>query len=47
MRFYNREGEAELLRKYGRVVVIGRRRVGKTRLVEETFKEKCIALFVA
>jgi len=31
MRFYDREEEAELLRKFTRVAVIGRRRVGKTR----------------
>jgi len=37
MRFYDREEEAELLRKFTRAAVIGRRRFGKTRLVEETF----------
>jgi AAA+ ATPase superfamily predicted ATPase len=35
MKFYDREKELELLRKIGRVAVLGRRRIGKTRLLEE------------
>ncbi len=44
MRFYDREKEMEILRKARRVAIIGRRRVGKTRLVEETLNP--ITLFV-
>ena len=44
MKFYNREKEMEILRKATRVAIIGRRRVGKTRLVEEALKP--ITLFV-
>ncbi len=44
MKFYNREKEMEMVRKATRVAVIGRRRVGKTRLVEETLKP--ITLFI-
>lgn len=46
MRFYDREEEIELLRRFTRVAVIGRRRVGKTRLVEETFGDSCLTLFI-
>jgi hypothetical protein len=46
MRFYDREPELAALRKYDRVAVIGRRRVGKTRLVEEALGEKGLTLFV-
>ncbi len=45
MRFYDREKEMEILRRATRVAVIGRRRVGKTRLVEETLNP--ITLFVS
>jgi len=44
MRFYDREREIELLRKGKRIAIIGRRRVGKTRLVEEALNP--ITLFV-
>ncbi|WP_297070524.1 ATP-binding protein [Thermococcus sp.] len=44
MRFYDREKEIELLRKAKRVAIIGRRRVGKTRLVEEALNP--ITLFI-
>jgi len=44
MRFYDREKEIEILRKGRRVAIIGRRRVGKTRLVEEALNP--ITLFV-
>ncbi len=44
MKFYNREKEMEILRRAKRVAIIGRRRVGKTRLVEETLNP--ITLFI-
>ncbi len=44
MRFYDREREIELLLKARRIAIIGRRRVGKTRLVEEALKP--ITLFI-
>ena len=44
MKFYDREKEMEILRKATRVAIIGRRRVGKTRLVEETLQP--ITLFI-
>ncbi|MBD3204438.1 AAA family ATPase [Candidatus Woesearchaeota archaeon] len=47
MKFYNREKEIETLKnlqKDFRIAVIGRRRIGKTRLIEHTFD--CITLFV-
>ncbi|ASJ17509.1 hypothetical protein A3L04_10745 [Thermococcus chitonophagus] len=44
MKFYDREKEIELLRRALRVAIIGRRRVGKTRLVEEALNP--ITLFV-
>ncbi len=44
MRFYDREREVELLRRARRIAIIGRRRVGKTRLVEEALRP--ITLFV-
>ncbi len=48
MRFYNREKEIEILKKLSgnfRIAIIGRRRIGKTRLVEETYKN-CLTFFV-
>ncbi len=45
MKFYNRERELEFIRKHTRVAVLGRRRVGKTRLVEEGL-ENYVKLFV-
>ncbi len=49
MRFYNREREIALLRnlKKYRVAIMGRRRVGKTRLVEEFFSSDLLTLFVS
>ena len=44
MRFYDREREIEVLRKAKRIAIIGRKRVGKTRLVEEALNP--ITLFV-
>ena len=44
MKFYDREREMEILRRARRVAIIGRRRVGKTRLVEETLAP--ITLFI-
>jgi AAA+ ATPase superfamily predicted ATPase len=44
MKFYDREREMEILRRAKRVAIIGRRRVGKTRLVEETLNP--ITLFI-
>ena len=44
MKFYDREKEVEILRRAKRVAIIGRRRVGKTRLVEETLN--LITLFI-
>ncbi|ASJ02712.1 hypothetical protein A3L09_05305 [Thermococcus profundus] len=44
MKFYDREKEVELLRKAKRAAIIGRRRVGKTRLVEEALNP--ITLFI-
>ncbi len=44
MKFYDREKEMEIVQKATRVAIIGRRRVGKTRLVEETLKP--ITLFI-
>ncbi len=45
MKFYDREKELELLRKTGRVAVLGRRRIGKTRLLEEAMQGNYIYLF--
>ncbi|NJE45924.1 ATP-binding protein [Thermococcus sp. GR7] len=44
MKFYDREREIELLRRGKRIAIIGRRRVGKTRLVEEALNP--ITLFI-
>ncbi len=49
MRFYGRKEELELLRRLEggfRVVVVGRRQVGKTRLVREAFPD-CVYLFAS
>jgi AAA+ ATPase superfamily predicted ATPase len=48
MKFYNREKEIELLRRIKgnfRVAVIGRRRVGKTTLVEHFYKKRLLTFF--
>lgn len=50
MRFYNREKEIKILRNLKgdfRIAIVGRRRVGKTRLVEEYYKKKCLTLFIS
>ena len=44
MKFYDRKKEMEIFRRSKRVAIIGRRRVGKTRLVEETLAP--ITLFI-
>ena len=46
MKFYDREPELRALRSYERVAVLGRRRVGKTRLVEEALGKKGLTLFI-
>ena len=48
MKFYDREKEIEVLKKLSgnfRIAIVGRRRIGKTRLVEETYKN-CLTFFV-
>ena len=50
MKFYNRESEFNTLGKLKgdfRVAVIGRRRIGKTTLVETFYKGNCLNLFVS
>ncbi|MBU3904681.1 MAG: ATP-binding protein [Nanoarchaeota archaeon] len=50
MRFYNREKEIEILNNLKgdfRVAIVGRRRIGKTRLVEEHYKKNCLTLFIS
>ncbi len=50
MRFYDREPEFATLGKIRdnfRIAVIGRRRIGKTSLVENFYGKKCITLFVS
>ena len=48
MKFYDREKELRFLKSAAalRVAVVGRRRIGKTRLVEEAFND-CLVLFVS
>ncbi len=49
MKFYNREREIRLVekaRKGLKIAVVGRRRIGKTRLVEEALKGDIITLFI-
>lgn len=45
MKFYDRQKELELLTKANRVAVVGRRRIGKTRLLEEAMPDNYIYLF--
>ncbi|UCH94626.1 MAG: ATP-binding protein [Candidatus Aminicenantes bacterium] len=45
MKFYDRVQELELLRKTRRAAVVGRRRIGKTRLLEEAMSRDFIYLF--
>jgi hypothetical protein len=45
LQFYDREKELELIAKANRVAVVGRRRIGKTRLLQESMPEDCIYLF--
>ncbi len=50
MKFYNREREIKTFKNLKgsfRIVVVGRRRIGKTRLVEEFFSKNRITLFVS
>jgi AAA+ ATPase superfamily predicted ATPase len=50
MKFYNREKEIELLKNLKgdfRIAVVGRRRVGKTRLIEEFYKKNRLTLFIS
>lgn len=50
MKFYNREKEMELLgnlKGKARIAIIGRRRIGKTRLAEEFYKGGLITLFIS
>ena len=50
MKFYDRETEFKVLGKIKenfRVAIIGRRRIGKTSLVENFYGKKCITLFVS
>ncbi len=49
MKFYDRQKEFKTLGKIKnnfRIAIIGRRRIGKTRLVEEFYGKKCITFFV-
>jgi hypothetical protein len=45
MKFYNRVQELNLLRKTRRAALVGRRRIGKTRLLEEAMSQDFIYLF--
>ncbi len=50
MKFYNRVEEIKILNNIKedfRIAIIGRRRIGKTRLVEEFYKDKCVNFFVS
>jgi len=49
MKFYDRKKEMKLLKtiENGRVAIIGRRRIGKTRLVEETYRNNLLTFFVS
>ncbi|MBI4210045.1 MAG: ATP-binding protein [Candidatus Diapherotrites archaeon] len=50
MKFYDREAEFKTLGKIRdnfRIAVIGRRRIGKTSLVENFYGKKCVTLFVS
>lgn len=49
MKFYDREKELELLtriKKDFRIAIVGRRRIGKTRLAEEAYPKERITLFM-
>ncbi|NIM17274.1 MAG: ATP-binding protein, partial [Candidatus Aminicenantes bacterium] len=45
MKFYDRQKELQLIAKANRVAVVGRRRIGKTRLLQEAMPKDCIYLF--
>lgn len=45
MKFYDREKELNIISKAGRIAVMGRRRIGKTRLLEEAMPNDFIYLF--
>lgn len=50
MKFYDREKEIEILGNLKgnfRIAIVGRRRLGKTRLVEEFYKDKALTLFIS
>ncbi len=50
MKFYDREKELGILENLKgnfRIAVVGRRRLGKTRLIEEFYKDRAITLFVS
>lgn len=50
MKFYDREKEIKMLENLKgdfRIAVVGRRRIGKTRLVEEFFKKNTFTLFIS
>ena len=45
MKFYDRKNELELIKKANRVAVVGRRRIGKTRLLQEAMPQQFVYLF--
>ncbi len=49
MKFYNRQKEIEILNKIKtdfRIAVLGRRRIGKTRLIEHFYGDNCLTFFI-
>jgi AAA+ ATPase superfamily predicted ATPase len=46
MKFYDRKRELDIIRRYTRTAVVGRRRVGKTRLVQEALGRDGLTLYV-
>jgi len=50
MKFYNREEEIKTMNqieKNFRIAIVGRRRIGKTTLIEHFYKDKCLTFFVS
>lgn len=45
MKFYNREKELDIIAKANRTAVVGRRRIGKTRLLQEAMPKDYVYLF--